>query len=493
MANYGSQYDPDWYRKDDGQAPAKMPHNVEAEQALLGALLVNNKVYHVVSGIIGPEDFFDPVHGAIFEEAAERIRAGGSATPITLINVREQIERVGEFSMMQYLARLVAEATTIINSRDFAETIAEMSRLRRLVVACDKAIEAAMTPDLSRSSVAVMTHLQADLLNTVARERDLGIYRLDEVANEVLDDLNEAFKSDETRGIQLGLACVQNLTGPLLPERVYLVPGPPGSGKSALAHQIGMTVAGQGKVVLNFSIEMSRKEVAIRELAYQSKVTASQIDEAKFNMEEFQRIYDSVQQVKGLPYIIVDHSKLTMPTLRGIVDRTKELHGLDLVIIDHLLHLPSENPRAGEWSRIGENLKAIKAMTRQLKVPAIVLTQLKQSYLDGDIRPPRSNDIMGGSSNEQDVDVILFVFREDVILRRREPKDQGSKEYVEWQTRLEEVDGKAFFSLGKRRSGVGSGKQVGYFHGETMHFSDFPPGSRTKAQSSFFGEDEQPF
>lgn len=260
-----------------------------------------------------------------------------------------------------------------------------------------------------------------------------------------------------------------------MPGRVYLLAGPPGSGKTGLAWQMARYVA-KTEPTLFFSIEMGDEELVERDLAGDTGIEADRIERAAINNAEMDKIMEAAGDLAMLKLYVDASTSPTVQTMRAKAMRMKRLKGLGGVFIDHLLYIENPTPKA-EFNGIRLNMQGLKKMAKDLDIPVVVLSQLKKEFGEGpwqQMRRPNVNDLYGGSAPEQESDVVLFVHREEYLLGRKEPA-QGTKDRGDWELARDKAAGKAELVLTKRRGGKGFGTRTFYFDGPKVRFSDQAP------------------
>ncbi len=445
------------------------PHNIEAEQALLGAILINNEAAEQVTWFLRPADFFEPLHGRIFDACIKRIAAGRRVTPVTLNGAFNDEPPVGSLTVAQYLGRLVAGATTVINAGDYGRTIREMAMRRELAAIGEEMIAAAHDADDASPAEQVQRAEKAlyDLGQTGARQSHVT---LSTAADSAIDAAARAYERGAgICGLSTGIRSIDGLIGGLEAGNLIIVGGRPGMGKSAIAVNVARNVAASGTPVAVFSLEMSAEELARRVLAAESGVSATDIRRGTLTEDGFKQIRLTRQEIGKWPLHFDVCAGLTPQQLLSKARRFVREHGVGLVVVDYLqlMRVPGVN---GEYDRVSEASGCLKPLAVDLKIPVIALSQLSRSCEQREDKRPLLSDLRGSGSLEQDADYVALMYREEYYLRQSEPEGNGTA-YENWLSRLNSCRNKAEFILAKGRHGP-TGTAVLEFDGTISLFSD---------------------
>ncbi|ABD07163.1 primary replicative DNA helicase [Rhodopseudomonas palustris HaA2] len=474
----------------DATAPAyrTAPHNIEAEQALLGAILVNNDAFYRVSDFLEAKHFFETIHQTIFETATSLIRAGKVATPITLKTFLAADLDLGGLTVAQYLARLAAEATTIINAHDYGRTIYELSLRRDLIGIGTDMVNVAFDAPVDFAPRNQIEDAERRLYELAESGRyDGGFQRFSQALTTAVDMAAKAFQRDgKLSGIATGLRDLDTRMGGLQHSDLIVLAGRPGMGKTALATNIaynvakayrgevqadGTTKAVNGGIVGFFSCEMSAEQLATRILAEQAEIASSKIRRGGISESDFERIRDVSIELQSLPLYVDETGGLAISQLTARARRLKRQKGLDLLVVDYIQLLQGSSKkgdnRVQEVTEITTNLKAL---AKELNVPIIALSQLSRQVESRDDKRPQLSDLRESGSIEQDADVVMFVFREEYYLQNKEPRP-GTPEHEKWATDMDLVHGKAEVIIAKQRHGP-TGTVDLQFEGQFTRFSD---------------------
>jgi replicative DNA helicase len=457
----------------DATQPAyrSAPHNIEAEQSLLGAILVNNDAFYRVSDFLEPKHFYEPIHQTIYETSASLIRMGKIATPVTLKTFLPADTDIGGMTVGQYLARLAAEATTIINAQDYGRTIYDLSLRRDLIGIGEDMVNVAYDAPVDFLPRAQIEDAERRLYELAETGRyDGGFQKFSQALTVAVDMAAKAFQRDgKLSGIATGLRDLDTKMGGLQPSDLVIVAGRPGMGKTSLATNIayniarayvpelqadGTTRAVNGGSVGFFSCEMSGEQLATRILAERTGIPSSHIRRGGISELDFEKIRECSIELQSLPFFVDETGGLSIAQLMARARRLKRQKGLDLVVVDYIQLLTGSSKRGNEnrVQEITEITTSLKALAKELNVPVIALSQLSRQVESRDDKRPQLSDLRESGSIEQDADVVLFVFREEYYLANKEPRP-GTPEHEKWQTEMGLAHGKAEVIIGKQRHG----------------------------------------
>jgi replicative DNA helicase len=465
------------------------PHNIEAEQALLGAILVNNEAFYRVSDFLKPEHFFEPIHQKIYQLTSELIRAGKVATPVTLKTFIGADVDIGGMTVSQYLARLAAEATTIINAEDYGHTVYDLSIRRALIIVGEDMVNVAYDAPVDFAPRAQIEDAERKLYELAETGRyDGGFQLFSQSLTTAIDMAAQAFQRDgKLSGIATGLDELDRMMGGLQPSDLIILAGRPGMGKSALATNIGYnvarawqgevrpdghTVTANGGIVGFFSLEMSAEQLATRIIAEQTGIPSNQIRRGGISEAEFEKIKDHSIELQNLKFFVDQTGGLSVAQLAARARRLKRQRGLDLLIIDYLQLLQGSTKRSSEnrVQEITEITTKLKALAKELNVPVLALSQLSRQVESRDDKRPQLSDLRESGSIEQDADVVLFVFRDEYYHQMRKPLETNREKFAEWLAEGEKVHGRAEVIIGKQRHGP-TGTVELQFEGAITKFS----------------------
>jgi replicative DNA helicase len=465
------------------------PHNIDVEQALLGAVLVNNEAFYRVSDFLEPQHFYEPLHQKIFELTGSLVRAGKVATPVTLKTFLPADIDIAGLTSVQYLARLAAEATTVINAADYGRTIYDLAIRRALIVIGEDMVNVAYDAPVDLGPQSQIEDTERRLYELAETGRyDGGFQRFSQALTTAVDMAARAYQRDgKLSGVASGLRDLDRQMGGLQQSDLVILAGRPGMGKTALATNIAYNVAKawqghvradghiettNGGIVGFFSLEMSAEQLATRILSEQAEIPSYRIRRGEIDPTDFDRIAAIASEMETIPLYIDETGGLSIAQLAARARRLKRQRGLDLVVVDYIQLLQGSSKRAAEGrvQEVTEITTNLKALAKELNVPILALSQLSRQVENREDKRPQLSDLRESGSIEQDADVVLFVFREEYYLRNREPR-AGSEEHFKWQTEMESVLGKAEVIIGKQRHGP-TGTVKLQFEADVTRFAD---------------------
>jgi replicative DNA helicase len=457
--------------EDAGADYRQAPHNLEAERALLGAILVNNEACDRVTGFLEPDHFYEGVHARIFEAASTLIRAGRPADPITLKTFFERDNTLQEIGGTAQLARLAAEATTIINAEEYGRVIYELAMRRELIgIGTDIVTKSFDTP-VDVTSRDLIEQAEQNLYEIAESGKyGQGFQKFEHVLKQAVDMAAAAKNRDGgLSGIACGLRDLDEKMGGLQKSDLIVLAGRPAMGKTSLATNIAYHVAKtyraehkadgsvqvlDGGVVAFFSLEMSSEQLATRIISEQTEVPSEKIRRGRISDEEFSRLVDMSIELQSLPLYIDATGGLTIAQVAARARRLKRQRGLGLVVVDYLQLLGGSARRAAEGrvQEVSEITTGLKALAKELNVPILALSQLSRQVENRDDKRPQLADLRESGSIEQDADVVLFIFREEYYKARQQPTP-NTLEHQKWMDEMEKVAGIAEVIIGKQRHG----------------------------------------
>lgn len=472
------------------------PANLEAEQALLGALLANNKAYERVSEFLAPEHFADAVHGRIFEAIARRIESGQLADPVTLRATFEHSGLLDEVGGAAYLGQLLSAMVGVINAGDYGRTIYDAWIRRQLIDLGEVTVNRAFGAEPELDGTAQIEAAEQALFDLATKGGAEGTAMTFETALALaIETAAKAFERDgKVSGLTTGLTDLDARTGGLHPSDLLILAGRPGMGKTALATKIAFGAAQSllaearaenpnaeaRQTVVIFSLEMSAEQLATRLLAEEARVSSDRIRRGEIGQKDFDNFVAVSRRIARLPLVIDDTPAVTLSALRTRCRRLKRTRGLALIVVDYLQLM---RPAAGtkpdnrvlEISQITQGLKAI---AKELAVPVLALSQLSRAVESREDKRPQLSDLRESGTIEQDADAVMFVYRDEYYLQMRMPKEtafeQGDKfqgALDKWQHDMEAVHNKAELLLAKQRHGP-TGKIDLFFEAEFTRFAD---------------------
>ena len=467
-----------------GELYRELPQNLEAEQALLGALLIDNEALNHIADFLQSEYFFDPLHQDIFAAITQCYDKGQIANPITLKARFDKDERFSELGGAAYLARIAGLAGSIIDVKHYGRVIYDLAIKRDLIRLGGDVVNNAydVQHDVAAASQIETAEQQLFQLATEGTS-ERGFERLNVSVAESLERAQAAWKNlGQVHGVTTGFQTLDRLLGGFQNSDLVIVAGRPSMGKTALATTMAYEACKKlkheaqekgepEKSVGFFSLEMSAEQLAGRLLAGAAHINSSDIRRGKLDDDSFGRLVEQSNTLSELPFFIDDTPALSISALRTRARRLKRMHNLGLLIVDYLQlvrgSLTSGDNRVQEISEITQGLKAI---AKELDIPVIALSQLSRAVEQREDKRPQLSDLRESGSIEQDSDVVMFVYREEYYLARKQPRE-GTDAHLRWQEDMEALHGVAEIVVAKQRHGpIGTAKL--HFNQDTTHFSD---------------------
>jgi replicative DNA helicase len=469
------------------------PHNFEAEQALLGAILVSNEAHDRVSSFLEPAHFFDPLHQQIFETLSRLIASGKQATPITLKTFFENAEPIDAHTTVpQYLGRLAANAATIINARDYGKTIHDLATRRQLILIGEDMANAAYDSPIDFPPKEQIEEAEARLYALAETDKyGQGFLAFNLALTNAVEMANNAYQRDGgLSGIATRFSGIDAKMGGLQASDLVILAGRPSMGKTSLATNIAFNVARarsqsllkepqvapddpshDGGVVGFFSLEMSAEQLATRILSEQAGIPSEKIRRGMISESEFKQLVTASQEMAAIPLYIDETGGLSIAQLAARARRLKRQHGLSLLIVDYL-QLMTGTSRRGDnrVQEVSEITTGLKALAKELNIPIVALSQLSRAVEAREDKRPQLSDLRESGSIEQDADIVMFVYREEYYLERLKPAE-GTAEFQDWMAKMQFVSGKAEVIIGKQRHGPIGTVQL-QFDGTVTRFSD---------------------
>ena len=442
----------------------KQPSNLEAEQALLGSILVNNDIIDEVSTIISPNIFYDPAHVKIYEVIENLNNKGMIANPITLKNFFEKDNMLIEVGGTECLVKLTRFSGSAKQAVDYAKVIHEMYLRRELVLISDKLSSDTLNANSQEQNAENIIEITEKSLFDLAERGSFSqsFLKFNEALDQTIEMATLAMKSDQgIVGVPTGLTDLDEKLGGLHKSDLVILAGRPGMGKTALATNIAYHAAQnllsreEKSSIAFFSLEMSSEQLSTRILSEQARIKSDDIRRGKVTESEINRYIETSRNIYNLPLYIDETPAITISTLSNRARRIKRLFGLNLIVVDYiqLMRAPNSNNRGdNRVQEVSEITQGLKALAKELKVPVLALSQLSRAVESRDDKKPQLSDLRESGSIEQDADVVMFVYREAYYLENKQPK-LGSIEHAEWQSKMNDVNGLADIILGKQRHG----------------------------------------
>lgn len=469
-----------------GNAP-RTPANIEAEKALLGALLLENRLLEEIPLSLRDEHFYEPLHGRIFAQIRRLADQSMVANPVTLRPLFEADPALAELGGPAYLLRLTEDPSVLIAARDCARQIYDLALLRALAMVGADLVQRATD---TSAEVAPMQQIEAaeEALYRVAETGDVGGAAIDfaGAAAKAVGMAAKAMKSGgHLSGLTTGLTGLNNKIGGLHNSDLVILAGRPAMGKTALATNIAFSTARRwtldradgvaqstGAPVAFFSLEMSADQLANRILAEQSRINSENLRMGKISQVEFNDLARAAEALHELPLYIDDTPALSIAALRARARRLKRQRGIGLIVVDYLqlLQGTARNASENRVAEISEVTRGLKTLAKELDVPVLALSQLSRQVENREDKRPQLADLRESGTIEQDADIVLFVFREEYYHESKKPED-GSDKFQAWLEKADRLRGRAEVIVAKQRHGA-TGSVPLVFAREFTRFSD---------------------
>jgi len=457
----------------------KLPSNLEAEQALIGSVLVNNDIIDEISNIVVSLKFFDPIHRKIYEVIESLNNKGMIANPITLKNYFENDNGLSDVGGSEYLVKLTRFSSSTRQAIDYAKIVHEMYVKRELITISENIAEDSHDDEIDKSGENIIEDAEQSLFQLAERGNFSQSYmKFNQALDQTIEMATLAMKSDQgIVGVPTGLTELDEKLGGLHKSDLVIIAGRPSMGKTALATNIAYYAAkkihdnNEKTSVAFFSLEMSSEQLSTRILSEQARIQSNDIRRGKATEEQLNRYIETSRNIYDLPLYIDETPAITISALSNRARRMKRLFGLSLIVVDYIQLMRTASKRMdGRVQEISEITQGLKALAKELSVPVLALSQLSRAVEQRDDKIPQLSDLRESGSIEQDADVVMFVYREQYYLERKQPK-LGSIEHAEWQSKMNDINGLADIIIGKQRHGPTGNIQV-EFEGAYTKFKD---------------------
>jgi replicative DNA helicase len=447
-----------------------IPHSIEAEQQILGAILTNNDIFDRVASVIGPQHFYDPVHARIWEVAAARIQKNALASPVTLKAFLEGDEGLRELGGPAYLVKLAGAAISAFAARDYAQLIYDLAIRRELISLGRTIADKAAQVEVDSTPAEQIVEAESALYKMAEQGKsESGFQSFLRAVTDAVQAANAAYQRDGgLAGISTGLLDLDRKLGGLHKSDLLILAGRPSMGKTSLATNIAFNIAKayrrgrlpdgsegtvNGGVVGFYSLEMSAEQLAARVLSEASEVPSEQIRRGDMTEAEFRRFVEAAKDLEACPLFIDDTAALPINQLAARARRLKRTHGLDVLFVDYLQLVRPASAKDSRVNEVSEITQGLKAIAKELDIPVVALSQLSRQVESRDDKRPQLSDLRESGSIEQDADVVMFVFREEYYKEREKPSEHELDKMATWQAEMERLHGRAEIVIGKQRHG----------------------------------------
>jgi replicative DNA helicase len=437
----------------------ELPNNIEAEQSVIGSILVSNEIFDEINTIISNINFYDPMHQKIFSAIESLVYKGMLANPITLKNYFENEK--DDLNVPEYLVKITKFSTSSRQAIEYSRIIYDMFVRRELVKISENTIDAAKLNDLNVSGQNIIENSERQLFDLAEKGSfNSSLIKFDEAMRQTIEMATTAYKNEEgIVGVPTGLTELDDRLGGLHNSDLIIIAGRPSMGKTALATNIAFHAAkqlqekGRKSSIAFFSLEMSSEQLSTRILAEQSRIKSNDIRRGKISDEQFDKFIETSKNISELPLYIDETPAISIAAMSNRARRIKRLFGLDMIIVDYIqLMTGSINNRDGRVQEISQITQGLKAIAKELRIPVVALSQLSRAVEQRDDHKPQLSDLRESGSIEQDADVVMFVYRAAYYLQRKEPQ-VATVEHAEWQAKMSEIAHLAQILIAKQRHG----------------------------------------
>ena len=437
----------------------ELPNNIEAEQAVIGSILVSNDIFDEISTIISSINFYDPMHQKIFEAIESLVYKGMLANPITLKNYFE--DEKDDLNVPEYLVKITKFSTSVRQAVEYSKIIYDMFVRRELIKISEQTIDSAKLNELDTNGQTIIENSER-LLFDLAEKGSFNstLVKFDEAMKQTIEMASAAYKNEEgIVGVPTGLRDLDDKLGGLHQSDLIIIAGRPSMGKTSLATNIAFNAAqklqesGKKSSIAFFSLEMSSEQLSTRIISEQARISSNDIRRGRISDEQFDKFLETSKNIAELPLYIDETPAISIAAMSNRARRIKRLFGLDMVVVDYIqLMRGTTFNKDGRVQEISQITQGLKAIAKELAVPVVALSQLSRQVEQRDDHKPQLSDLRESGSIEQDADVVMFVYREGYYLSRKEPRE-ATVEHAEWQAKMNEVAHLAQIIIGKQRHG----------------------------------------
>ena len=436
----------------------ELPNNIEAEQSVIGSILLSNEIFDDINILIRSKNFYDPMHQKIFSAIEKLIYSGMLANPITLKNYFENEK--DELNVPDYLVKITKFSTSSRQAIEYSKLIYDLFVKRELIKISENIIDTAKLNDLDHDGQSIIENFEKSLFDLAEKGSfSSSIVKFDEAMKMTIEMASSAYKNEEgIVGVPSGLTDLDDRLGGMHKSDLLIIAGRPSMGKTALATNIAFNAAkkiqndGRKSSIAFFSLEMSSEQLSTRILAEQSRIKSNDIRRGRISEEQFDKFIETSKDISELPLYIDETPAISIAALSNRARRIKRLYGLDMVVVDYIQLMKAANFKEGRVQEISEITRGLKALAKELSVPVLALSQLSRAVELRDNNKPQLSDLRESGSIEQDADVVMFVYREAYYLERKEPRP-ATVEHAEWQAKMSEVSNLAEILISKQRHG----------------------------------------
>ena len=437
----------------------ELPNNIEAEQSVIGSILVTNEIFDEINTIVSNTNFYDPMHQKIFNAIESMIYKGMLANPITLKNYFENEK--DELNIPEYLVKITKFSTSVRQAIEYSKLIYDMFVRRELIKISEQIIDNAKESDLNNSGQNIIENSEKLLYDLAEKGTfNSSLIKFDDAMKQTIEMASAAYKNEGgIVGVPTGLRDLDDKLGGLHQSDLIIIAGRPSMGKTSLATNIAFNAArniqesGAKSSVAFFSLEMSSEQLSTRIISEQARIGSNDIRRGRISDEQFDQFLETSKNISELPLFIDETPAISIASMSNRARRIKRLNGLDLIVVDYIQLMKGLfNNKDGRVQEISQITQGLKAIAKELGVPVVALSQLSRQVEQRDDHKPQLADLRESGSIEQDADVVMFVYREGYYLQRKEPRE-ATVEHAEWQAKMNEVAHLAEIIIGKQRHG----------------------------------------
>ncbi len=437
----------------------ELPNNIEAEQAVIGSILVSNDIFDEINTIINSINFYDPMHKKIFEAVESLIYKGMLANPITLKNYFE--DEKDDLNVPEYLVKITKFSTSVRQAIEYSKIIYDMFVRRELIKIAEQTMDSAKINDLDTNGQSIIESSERLLFDLAEKGSfNSSLIKFDEAMKQTIEMASAAYKNEEgIVGVPTGLRDLDDKLGGLHQSDLIIIAGRPSMGKTSLATNIAFNAAqklqesGKKSSIAFFSLEMSSEQLSTRIISEQARISSNDIRRGRISDDQFDKFLETSKNISELPLYIDETPAISIAALSNRARRIKRLFGLDMIVVDYIqLMRGTTFNKDGRVQEISQITQGLKAIAKELSVPVVALSQLSRQVEQRDDHKPQLADLRESGSIEQDADVVMFVYREGYYLQRKEPRE-ATVEHAEWQAKMNEVAHLAQIIIGKQRHG----------------------------------------
>jgi replicative DNA helicase len=437
----------------------ELPNNIEAEQAVIGSILVSNDIFDEISTIISSINFYDPMHQKIYEAIETLVYKGMLANPITLKNYFE--DEKDDLNVPEYLVKITKFSTSVRQAVEYSKIIYDMFVRRELIKISEQTIDSAKLNELDTNGQTIIENSERLLFDLAEKGSfNSSLVKFDEAMKQTIEMASAAYKNEEgIVGVPTGLRDLDDKLGGLHQSDLIIIAGRPSMGKTSLATNIAFNAAqklqdsGKKSSIAFFSLEMSSEQLSTRIISEQARISSNDIRRGRISDEQFDKFLETSKNIAELPLYIDETPAISIAAMSNRARRIKRLFGLDMIVVDYIqLMRGTTFNKDGRVQEISQITQGLKAIAKELAVPVVALSQLSRQVEQRDDHKPQLADLRESGSIEQDADVVMFVYREGYYLQRKEPRE-ATVEHAEWQAKMNEVAHLAQIIIGKQRHG----------------------------------------